>query len=257
MEGDALSADFMCWEPSLEINQSSPSFGQQLRSAQKSKEPPSEKMLVFVARLTAKYPDLTTTDDTPWADGPLTGDISGKFIHFGVSWSWYEKDVVAFIVETGHSLGLLCYDLQTGILHKSASAPVAMETTAGLSQPKSFDGAYKGSLECEQSGFEAFRMPLAISIREGRVTGGASILDIDGRQVGPELGFGTVNPDGTFNLGYILYTRNYSTHVSYSGTLEGTGGTLTGTQVLTREITGDVVTRTCKGTFLQVEPQKH
>jgi len=130
-------------------------------------------------------------------------------------------------------------------------------STSGLSQPKSFDGAYKGSLECEQSGFEAFRMPLAISIREGRVTGGASILDIDGRQVGPELGFGTVNPDGTFNLGYILYTRNYSTHVSYSGTLEGTGGTLTGTQVLTREITGDVVTRTCKGTFLQVEPQKH
>ena len=74
-------------------------------------------------------------------------------------------------------------------------------STAGLSQPKSFDGAYKGSLECEQSGFEAFRMQLAISIREGRVTGGASILDIDGRQVGPELGFGTVNPDGTFNQG--------------------------------------------------------
>ena len=121
--GDALSADFMCWEPTLEINQSSPSFVQQLRSAQKSKEPPSEKMLVFVARLTAKYPDLTTTDDTPWADGPLTGDISGKFIHFGVSWSWYKKEVVAFIVETGHSLGLHCYDPQTGALHKSPSAP--------------------------------------------------------------------------------------------------------------------------------------
>ena len=118
-----MSADFICWEPSLEINQSSPSFGQQLRSAQKSKDPPSEKMLVFVARLTAKYPDLTTTDDTPWADGPLTGDISGKFIHFGVSWSWYKTDVVAFIVETGHSLGLHCYDPQTGALHKSPSAP--------------------------------------------------------------------------------------------------------------------------------------
>jgi len=214
-------------------------------------------MLVFVARLTAKYPDLTTTDETPWADGPLTGDISGKFIHFGVSWSWYKKDVVAFIVETGHSLGLHCYDPQTGTLHKSASAPVAMETTAGLSQPKSFDGAYKGSLECEQSGFEAFRMPLVISIRDGRVIGGASILDIDGREVGPEQGFGTVNPDGTFNFRYILYVPgNYSTHVDYSGTLDGTGGTLTGTQVLTPEITGDVVTRTCKGTFLQVELPK-
>jgi len=129
-------------------------------------------------------------------------------------------------------------------------------STAGLSQPKSFDGAYKGSLECEQSGFEAFRMPLAISIRDGRVTGGASILDIDGRQVGPELGFGTVNPDGTFNLGYILYTQKYSIHAYYSGTLNGTGGALIGTQVLTREITVDEVTHTCKGAFVQVERPK-
>ena len=130
-------------------------------------------------------------------------------------------------------------------------------STAGLSQPKSFDGAYKGSLECEQSGFEAFRMPLVISIRDGRVIGGASILDIDGREVGPEQGFGTVNPDGTFNFRYILYVPgNYSTHVYYSGTLDGTGGTLIGTQVLTPEITGDVVTRTCKGTFLRVELPK-
>jgi hypothetical protein len=127
-------------------------------------------------------------------------------------------------------------------------------STAGLSQPTSFDGAYKGSLECKQSRLEAFRMPLAIVIRGGRVTGGASTLDIDGRQVGPELGAGTVNPDGTFNFGYILYVPgNYSTHVYYSGTLDGTGGTLTGTQVLTPEISGDVVTRICNGTFLKVE----
>ena len=33
-------------------------------------------MLVFVARLTAKYPELTTTDNTPWASGPLAGEIS-------------------------------------------------------------------------------------------------------------------------------------------------------------------------------------
>jgi hypothetical protein len=113
----------MCWEPSLEIHQSSPSFQRQLRSAQASKEPPSEKMLTFVAYLTAKYPDLTTTDDTPWADGPLTGDISGKFIHFGVSWSWYTRDVIAFIVETSHSLGLYCYDPQSGMLYKNSGGP--------------------------------------------------------------------------------------------------------------------------------------
>lgn len=51
---------------------------------------------------------------------------------------------------------------------------VATGTTAGLSQPKSFDGAYKGSLECEQGGLEVFRMSLAISIRDGRVLGGVN-----------------------------------------------------------------------------------
>lgn len=55
-------------------------------------------------------------------------------------------------------------------------------STAGRAQPKSFDGAYKGSLERKQSGFEAFRMPFAIVIRDSRVTGDAHI---DRRQVGP------------------------------------------------------------------------
>jgi hypothetical protein len=76
-------------------------------------------MLSFVARLTEKYPDLTTTDETPWATGPLTGEISGKFIHFPISWSWYSDSLIAFIVETGHSQGLYCYDPQSGILYKS------------------------------------------------------------------------------------------------------------------------------------------
>lgn len=123
LRGDSLTANFMCWEPSLEIHQSSPSFQQQLRSVQARKDPPSEKMLAFVARLTAKYPDLTTTDDTPWASGPLTGEISGKFIHFPVSWSWYSSNLIAFIVETGHSVGLDCYDPQSGILYESPSGP--------------------------------------------------------------------------------------------------------------------------------------
>jgi hypothetical protein len=52
---------------------------------------------------------------------------------------------------------------------------VAMGTTAGLSQPTSFDGAYKGSLECKRTSLEAVRMPLAILIRDGRVIGGGGV----------------------------------------------------------------------------------
>jgi len=64
---------------------------------------------------------------------------------------------------------------------------------------------------------------------------------------------GTVDPNGVFRLGYTGYWSHYSIRGDYSGTLNATGGTLTGTQVLTREITGDGVTRTCKGTVVQVE----
>jgi hypothetical protein len=79
-------------------------------------------MLAFVARLTAKNPGFPI-DDSPWASWPLTGEISGKFIHFPVKWSWYSSSLTAFIVETGYSVGLNCYDLQTGILYKSPSGP--------------------------------------------------------------------------------------------------------------------------------------
>jgi hypothetical protein len=125
-------------------------------------------------------------------------------------------------------------------------------STAGRAQPKSFDGAYKGTLECEQSGLGVLRSLLTIIIRNGLVTGGAPTLGIDGKEI-LSMGRGTVDPDGVFHFGYILYTRDYSLRADYSGTLNDTGGTLTGTQVLTREITGDVVTRTCEGTFLKVE----
>jgi hypothetical protein len=129
-------------------------------------------------------------------------------------------------------------------------------STVGRAQPKSFDGAYKGTLECEQGGLEVFRSLLTIIIRNGLVTGGAPTPGIDGRQELPAAvvpGRGTVDPDGVFRLGYILYTGEYLLRADYSGMLSDTGGTLTGTQVFTREIPGDSGTRTCKGTFLKVE----
>lgn len=51
---------------------------------------------------------------------------------------------------------------------------VAIEASVvARAQPKSFDGAYKGSLQCEQGGVAVFRSLLTIIIRDGLVTGGA------------------------------------------------------------------------------------
>jgi hypothetical protein len=101
---------------------------------------------------------------------------------------------------------------------------------------------------------EIFRTPLSIIVRNGHVMALTPMFDIAGREEpAPAVAAGIVDPDGVFRLGYTVYTRDYTVRGDYSGTLNATGGTLTGTQVLTREITGDGATRICKGTFLQVE----
>jgi hypothetical protein len=126
---------------------------------------------------------------------------------------------------------------------------VAMGTTAGLSQPKTFDGAYNGSLECERitAGVGNFRVPLSIIVRDGIVVAAFEVEE----HSSPMQATGTVDPDGAFRFGFIAYTRDYSFRGDYSGTLSATGGRLTGTQVLAH---GAI--RACKGTVFQVELPK-
>ena len=81
----------------------------------------STNLLRFVAALQAKYPDLTESDDTPWATGPLPGEICDNFINFAVSWSWYNDDLISFVVETAHSHGLHCFNPQSNEFYEAAS----------------------------------------------------------------------------------------------------------------------------------------
>jgi hypothetical protein len=95
-------------------------FKQRLQEAQ-DQSGSSTNLLRFVAALQAKYPDLTESDDTPWATGPLTGEISDNFINFAVSWSWYNEDLISFVVETARSHGLHCFDPQSNEFYETKS----------------------------------------------------------------------------------------------------------------------------------------
>ncbi len=134
----------------------------------------------------------------------------------------------------------------------SASAVAIGASKVVLAQPKTFDGFYKGSLECEQmtAGGGASRVPLSIFVRDGTVM---ALYDSDDRRTGPIMPAGRIDPHGVFRLGNTSYTSDRSIQRDYSGTINGSDGTLTDTQVLTRKITGDGGTRTCKGTLLRVE----
>ena len=126
---------------------------------------------------------------------------------------------------------------------------------AGLAQQQPFEGAYKGSLECEQSGVGILRAQLAITVRDGRVVALASLFDIDGGQAfSPEVAAGMVDVAGAFHLADTVFTRDATFHGTYTGTFSATGGTMTGTQIWTRSPAGNGgVTRTCNGTFVRVE----
>ena len=64
---------------------------------------------------------------------------------------------------------------------------------------------------------------------------------------------GSVNASGVFHFGHRIFIRDTEVfRGEYNGTVNGAGGTLTGTQVLTRPTDKGSVSRTCKGTFFEI-----
>jgi hypothetical protein len=107
-----MSANIYCWEPSLALEPSAEDFLDKIHELHSTPyPPPSETMVKLVDALLQRYPDLTVTEDTVWADGPLTGNIIGRFINIGIIWSRYEEAAL-FVISTAQSMGLHCYDPQ-------------------------------------------------------------------------------------------------------------------------------------------------
>jgi hypothetical protein len=110
-----VSANFYCWEPSLGLEPGSKDFQQKITEIHEySQKPlPSEGMIKLVDALLARYPDLTETEETVWADGPMKNNILGQFINMSIMWVNY-VEAAEFVIETAHNLGLHAYDPQDG-----------------------------------------------------------------------------------------------------------------------------------------------
>ncbi len=65
----------------------------------------------YVEALLQRWPDLTETERTVWADGPLIGNASGPMIYFAMVWS-HHKEASAFAVHLAARHGLVCFDPQ-------------------------------------------------------------------------------------------------------------------------------------------------
>ncbi|MGE5539454.1 MAG: hypothetical protein ACM30I_12620 [Gemmatimonas sp.] len=109
-----MSATLACWEPSVGLDPRADDFDERFYAVQRARLPPTPTMLAFVEFLLAKYPDLTESKETIWADGPLKNDISGGFIHFSVTWSGYTEGRL-FVRPAARKFGLDFYDPQDNL----------------------------------------------------------------------------------------------------------------------------------------------
>jgi hypothetical protein len=125
-----------------------------------------------------------------------------------------------------------------------------------LAQPSSFDGNYKGSVECENtSGVDRLRTPLAMGVRNGHVVASIPLFDFDGRtEISALVATGPVDAGGIFHLGAVVFLPDRTLHVDLAGTLSAGGGTVAGVQVFSLPAAGKA-TRTCEGKFIKVEMQ--
>jgi hypothetical protein len=136
-----------------------------------------------------------------------------------------------------------------------AGLVIAIGTSPNPAHPQPIDHAYKGSLECEEmpAGNRIPRTSLTMTVRNGSVM---AMFDIDGLMTAAPA-TGPINATGVFHFGHRIFIRDAEVfHGEYNGTLNGAGGTLTGTQVLTRPTDRGSVTRTCTGTVFEVGSPK-
>jgi hypothetical protein len=89
-------------------------FDRLSRTLGEGRRSPDAKILRFIEALTTRYPDLTDLsdediDDSPWADGPLGDNASGRFFYFALVPSGV-PEALPFIAATAKAMGLICYD---------------------------------------------------------------------------------------------------------------------------------------------------
>jgi hypothetical protein len=109
-----MTAHLYCWHPELNLLPTDRTFLDRIGALYERRQvPPAFQLIAFVEDLLERYPDVTESEDTVWADGPLDGNIIDEFINMSLIWSRYEE-AVPFVVATAHKHGLHCYDPQTG-----------------------------------------------------------------------------------------------------------------------------------------------
>jgi hypothetical protein len=123
---------------------------------------------------------------------------------------------------------------------------VAASMIAGSVRAQSLDGPYRGMYVCEKMKIspDILRAPIDLVVSGTGVRFGRPLFNWNGMRVtGTELANGTID-GGKIHLTSEWFARGFTFQGAYDGTLNPSGGTLTGTQSW-RGPDGESGSRTC------------
>ena len=73
--------------------------------------PPTPRIRTYVEALLERWPDIDTTEGSPWATSPLMGEAIGLFFYFPMVGSMADA-ASAYAADVAQRHGLVCYDPQ-------------------------------------------------------------------------------------------------------------------------------------------------
>jgi hypothetical protein len=124
---------------------------------------------------------------------------------------------------------------------------VAASMISSSVRAQSLDGPYRGMYVCEKMkrSPDILRAPIDLVVSGTSVRFGRPLFNWNGTRVtGTELATGTIDNGGKVHAASAWFARGFAFQGAYDGTVNASGGTLTGTQSW-RGPDGDSGSRTC------------
>jgi hypothetical protein len=72
---------------------------------------PTPRIRAYVEALLARWPDITESEDSPWADSPLMGNAAGPLVYFAMVFSQADE-ASSYAAALARDHGLVCFDPQ-------------------------------------------------------------------------------------------------------------------------------------------------
>ncbi len=133
-------------------------------------------------------------------------------------------------------------------LHLTMALAIVLPAAAALpAAATSFDGAYRGTLNCAKLSWTKVPLtnePVSVAIMDGKVSYSRVLYGVDRNTVvGQESGTGTIAPDGAIELTGGSSGRLGNLKATYKGKIEAGAATLNGAQSVTYQ--GKTEIRAC------------